>query len=245
MNRHMERNTLLEKYLLGALSEKEREEFDTLLEKDPKFKEELEFQIDVKRAVTAEEDADFLKLLSEFETETADERHGVKRIPTKWLVAASIALLATLTYFFTLNQTVTTGELYAQNFEPYPNLEHRIVRGEEGQDQKTKAFSAYQIGHYKEALPLLTELYATEKTPYYLFYRANALIQLNRAAEAIPLLQEHLKTKDKLTDKSNWYLAMAYLQLDDRANAKKMLNLVVEEGAFKVEEAQQLLEELD
>jgi len=241
----MERDTLLEKYMLGELSKEERQEFDTLLENDPEFKEEFEFQTDVKRAVTAEEDEDFMKMLSDFDAEAIDEKPRTKTFPTKWLVAASIALLAAFTYFFTSNHSISTQELYAQNFEPYRNVVHPIVRGEEGADLKSKAFSAYQTGDYEKALTLLTELSATDKEPYNLFYRANALIQLNRAEKAIPLLQEHIGLKDELSEKSTWYLAMAYLQLDDKENAKKMLKLVVKEGAYKVEEAQQLLEELD
>lgn len=241
----MERDNLLEKYLVGELSKEERQEFDTLLENDPDFKEEFEFQTDVKRAVISAEDEDFMKMLSDFDSEATDEKPQIKSFPTKWLVAASIALLVGVTYFLTFNQSISTQELYAQNFEPYRNVVHPIVRGEEGADLKTKAFSAYQTGDYEKALPWFTELYTTEKESYYLFYSANALIQLNRAAEAIPLLQEHLKTKDKRTDKSNWYLSMAYLQLDDTENAKKMLNLVITEGVYKVEEAKQLLNALD
>lgn len=241
----MERDTLLEKYLLGELSQEELREFNTLLENDPEFKEEFEFQTDVKRAVTAEEDEDFMKMLSDFDAEGIDEKPRTKSFPTKWLVAASIALLAGFTYFFMANQSISTQELYAQNFEPYRNVVHPIVRGEEGVDLKTKAFSAYQTGDYEKAFLLLTELSATDKESHNLFYRANSLIQLNRAEEAIPLLQEYMGAKDTLSDKSTWYLAMAYLQLDDMANAKKTLNSVVEEGTYKVTEAQKLLEELD
>lgn len=241
----MDRETLLEKYVQGELTEKERQKFDALLKNNADFKGDVEFHTNLKRVTEADDDDKFRGILSEFEAEASTQNSIEGRLPTKWLVAAAIALTAGLAYFFTIDSSVSTKNLFVQNFEPYPNTVNPIVRGVEDDHQKTKAFVAYQIGKYEEALPLFTKLYTTEKIPYYLFYRANALIQLNRAAEAIPLLQEHLKTKDKLTDKSNWYLAMAYLQLDDKANAKKMLNLVVNEGDFKVVEAQRLLEELD
>ncbi len=241
----MEREMLLEKYIQGELTEKELLEFDALLNSDADFKGEVEFHTDLKRVAEAEDDDDFREILSDFEAEARTEKPIERRFPTKWLVAASIALLAGLTYFFTMDLSVSTQDLYAQNFEPYRNVVHPVVRGEDAQDKKTKAFAAYQIGKYEEALPLFTELYTTEKTPYYLFYRANALIQLNRAAEAVPLLQEHLKTNDTLIKNSPWYLAMAYLQLDDKENAKKMLQEVVKNGAYKVDEAQKLLDALE
>ncbi len=252
MDSAMKGERLLEKFLQGKLTETEQQEFDSLLKNDPAFKEEVEFQTDVMRAVIAEEDGNFAEMLSDFESEARNEEQqivqvestGAKRFPTKWLVAASIAILAALTYFFTLNQANDPKDLFAENFKPYRNVTHPITRGEEPADHKTKAFLAYSKGEYKEALPLFTELYASEKEPYYLFYKANALIQLNRAAEAVPLLQEHLKTQDSLTDKSNWYLAMAYLQLKDIEKAKQALQRVVDTNAYKMEDAKQLLDEL-
>ncbi|MFS4466483.1 CDC27 family protein [Maribacter sp. 2210JD10-5] len=248
----MERETLLEKYLQDKLTESERQEFDALLQSDPEFKEEVEFQMDVKRALTAEEDDNFREILSDFESEAraggSDEIYSdkskVRTFPTKWLVAASVALLVGLTYFFTANQATDTKDLFTQNFKPYRNVTYPITRGEEAVNKKTKAFLAYGKGNYKGALPLFTELYASQKEPYYLFYKANALIELNRAEEAIPLLEKHLETKDSLVDKSYWYLAMAYLQLEDSEKAKQALKKVVETKAYKAEEAKQLLDVL-
>ena len=248
----MEREMLLEKYLLDELTETEWQEFKEILKKDPDFGKEVDFQIDVKRAVTADEDDNFRNLISDFESEakttasqtTLVERSKVKALPTKWLVAASAILLVGLGYFFTTNQNKSNKDLFAQNFKPYRNVIHPTTRGDEAMDTKDKAFGAYSKGDYQDAIPLFAELYTTEKQPYYLFYEANALIQLNRAAEAIPLLLEHLKTEDSLIDKSNWYLAMAYLQLEDSENAKRVLKRVVETNAYKAEEAKQLLDAL-
>ncbi len=248
----MEPEELLEKHLQDMLTETERQEFNTLLKSDPDFKEEVEFQMDVKRAVTADEDENFMEILSDFESEARTEEQKsaqveltkVKTFPTKWLVAASIALLIGLTYFFTANQATDTQGLFVENFKPYRNVTHPITRSAETINTKTMAFIAYEKEDYEETIALFAELYLVEKEPYYLFYKANALIQLNRAAEAVPLLQEHLQTSDTLVDKSNWYLAMAYLQLNDTKNAIKALNEIVAKNAYKAEEAKQLLDAL-
>lgn len=242
----------MEKYLKDRLTEAESQEFDALLHSDPEFREEVEFQQDVKLAVIAEEDATFNEMLSDFESEaratglkTADSEQGkVISFPKKWLVAASIALLAGLAYFFTVDRSADTEALFAQNFKPYANVTYPLTRGEEPDDAKAKAFSAYALGDYAAANSLFENLSISEKEPYYLFYRANALIQLNRAAEAVPLLQEHLKTQDSLTDKSHWYLAMAYLQMQDTDKARQALRTVVEQKAYNAEKAKLLLDEL-
>jgi len=244
----MERETLLEKYLQEELTDEETLEFNLLLKSDADFSKEVLFHTNLKRVTEADDDAEFKEMLSEFEAEARMEKLSVKRFPTKWLVAASIALLAGLTYFFTVDRSVSTQDLFAQNFKPYPNVVHPLERGGEGQDKKTMAFAAYQTGDYAEALPLFTELYASGKVPNYLFYTANALIELNRANEAVPMLQEHLKsteTTDTLVEKSPWYLAMAYLQLDEKENAIEMLYTVIKNGTYKADEAQELLDALE
>lgn len=245
----MERETLLEKYLQDKLTETGWQEFDALLNSDPDFKEEVDFQMDVKRAVTAEEDESFMDILSDFESEAQTtepktvqlEPSKSTKLPIKWMVAASVAVLAGIAYFFSANQAADPQDLFAANFKPYRNVTHPITRGAEATDTKTKAFLAYSKGNYENAIPLFDELYASSKEPFYLFYKANALIQVRKAEEAVPLLLEHLKTQDSLTDKTNWYLAMAYLQLQDTEKAKVALRKVVEISGYKNEEAKQLL----
>lgn len=252
MDSAMERQSLLDKYLQDKLTEAELLAFNAFLESDPEFKEEVAFQTDVKRAVIAEEDENFKDMLSGFDSEaqatasktTEHKTEKTKTFPNKWLVAASVALMAGLGYFYSISQTTDPKDLFVENFTPYRNVTHPITRGEAVTDTKTKAFLAYSKTAYKEAIPLFTELYTVSKEPYYLFYKANALIQLNRGEEAIPLLKEHLATTDALTDKSNWYLAMAYLQLEDTENAKKALNEVVSKKTYKAEQAKQLLDVL-
>ena len=69
--------------------------------------------------------------------------------------------------------------------------------------------------------------------------------KLERAKEAIPLLLEHLKTKDTLTEKTYWYLALAYLKIEDKQKAKELLSTVIIKGAYKTKEAKQLLKDIE
>lgn len=261
----MEKEMLLEKFIQNRLTEAEQKQFDKLYAADDNFKAEVDFHTNISRVTEAEDDDSFREILSSFESErlletardgnisetpsvlemeVKSEKTAVKRFPTKWLVAASIALIAGLTYFFIPDSSTSPQELFAQNFEPYPNIVNPIVRGEESVDQKTKAYVAYQQKDYTTAEALFTELLTVQDQPHYLFYKANALLQLNKGREAIPLLQKRLKINDKLTEKTGWYLAMAYLQVGDSENAEKILQTVVSDGKFKVEEAKELLTSL-
>lgn len=250
MYNSMDQDKLLEKYLQNKLTTKEREQFELQLESDPDLKKEVEFELDVKRAISANEDENFRNLLAEFESEVDATENVIignesssSRFPTKWLIAASVVLIAALT-FVQFNQSSDPQDLFAQNFKPYTNVTHPITRGESSNTAKTMAFIAYESENYAEAVTLFDELYAVDQEPYYLFYKANALIQLDRASEAIPLLKQHLQLDDDLTTNSNWYLAMAYLSLQDTENAKLALEKVVAANAYGAEKAKQLLDEL-
>jgi len=239
----MEHEELIEKHLQNKLSSKERLEFKKLLESNPAFKKEVSLHTNLKKVVEHEDDTNFKNLIADLEKNTTQKQPNYSY--TKWLIAASIALLFGLTYFLNTSQKISTDQLFAQNFEPYRNVVAPIVRSDNQQDDKTRAFMAYEKGEYEIAISLFTKLYSETKEPYYLFYKANALLKLERAKEAIPLLLEHLKTKDTLTKKTNWYLALAYIKLKEKKKAKELLKKVVDDKSYKSKEAKKLIDKFE
>jgi len=239
----MKREELLEKYIQNRLTSEEELKFANLLKSDISFKEEVALHTNLKKVVEKEDDTNFRNLVENIESREKKPRQKTSYI--KWLAAASIVLLLGLSYFFNMEQKLSTDTLFAQNFEPYRNVIAPIVRSTEQQDEKAIAFMAYEKGEYQNAIVLFTKLYTETKESYYLFYKANALLKLERANEAVPLLEQHLKTKDTLTEKTNWYLALAYLKLEDKQQARKLLNKVIADGLYKNKEAKKLLKEFE
>ncbi|MEE9363492.1 MAG: CDC27 family protein [Cellulophaga sp.] len=241
----MKYEKLLEKYIQNRLTSEEKLVFNELLKNDEDFRREVLLHTDIKKAVTYEDDIKFKGLVSNLENKS--KNRDLKRSYGKWLIAASIALLLGLSYFININNKVTGNELFASYFVPYRNVIAPLERGSETiqQSEQFLAFMAYEKGEYKNAIALFTKLYTTTKEPYYLFYKANALLKLERANEAIPLLLKHLKTKDTLTDRTNWYLALAYLKIKENQKAKEILNVVISKGAYKNKEAKLLLKKIE
>jgi FimV-like protein len=236
---------LIEKYILNRLSAKEALLVDELLQNDINFESELLLQANLKKAIKKEDDDSFRNSISELESKAKMESPLTRRSYVKWFAAASIIVLLGLGYFFTLEQKTSTNELFASYFEPYRNVIQPLERGNDQQDEKSLAFYAYEKGEYEKAIQLFTNLFTTTKEPYYLFYKANALLKLEKANEAVPLLLEHLKTKDTLTEKTTWYLALAYLKLNDKTNARTALKKVIAEGKYKTKEAKKLLKAVE
>lgn len=238
----MDKDLLIQKYLKRTLTKVEQANFDKLMEKDSEFKNEVAFLEDFHKVAEAEGEDHLRNLLSDFETEYQPYKKSSR---TLWYVAASVIALLGMAYFFTIMQPTTSENLFADNFKPYKNVVHPVVRGAQVLDQKTKAFSTYNNRNYEEAILRFEALYNQTGTPYYLFYQANAFLANNQVEEAIPLLEKHLETDDSLKDKTPWYLAMAYLKLQDNENARRYLKIVVDNQTYRNKKAQELLEAIE
>lgn len=234
--------TLIEKYIEGTLSPAERKQVDALLENDDSFKKELAFHTNLQHTVKQQDDKNFKDLLSSFETETPQNTSSNPIF--KWIAAASIVLLLGLAYTFYNSGLTTNDDLFAEYFEPYRNIVKPIERNGTPLTEDAIAFEAYENQDFETASQLFAEQYAKTKASYNLFYEANAQLQLGNAKQALHLLLEHKKTSDKLSDKTAWYIALAYLKLEQNQEAKRELQAIIAANAFKAKEAQVLLEQM-
>jgi len=237
----MDSEKLLYKYLNDSLSPEEQLAFDALLTTDENFAEEVAFQKDIKTVLAKEDYENTKQQLQAFET--AYKAFPLKRI----MIAASFALLVSISalWYFMTNQP-TTEELFATYFEPYRNVEQPVVRGSQDDDLKTVAFKAYENGEYKEALQSFNQLLEQGQDDTVLFYKANTLLKLDMSDTAISLLKDGLDTSDPRYDKKLWYMAMGYLKLNNKQQAKQKLRLLLAtKSKYKEIEATKLLQDLE
>ena len=235
----MNREVLIEKYILGTLTSEERAQVEEWMKTDPSFKEELEFQSNLKPVIEKEEDASFKTSLKEFE-----HGHGTKRKRPmlRWLIAASFMILVVAGSL--LYTQSGSNSLFAENFQPYANVIQPVVRGDNTDDIKGKAFLAYENEEFELAETHFTTLLNSTSDSYVLFYLANTKLALNKANEAIPLLNSYMSVGDNLSSQAQWYLALAHLQTNETAQAKNILQKIVKFEGYGAEEAVLLLKKL-
>ncbi len=251
----MDKDELINGYFEGSLSESQSAEFERLRETDTGFAADFEFERELQSALKKEERQEIKSLFSNLDIETvADSKDSrFKKTETKvisirpWLVAASIVFLLGLGSWllFFNSPDLNTDQLYAANFAPYENVVHPIERGEQLEDMKTRAFTAYEDADYSLALKLFKELQVQQNDPYISFYEAIVLMQLNKHQEAIPLLEGYIENDGQLKDRATWYLALAYLKQNNIAESKTQLEKLVKMGSFKEDASEALLNELD
>jgi tetratricopeptide (TPR) repeat protein len=238
-------NTLIEKYFSGSLTKKEHLDFEKLYNSDSEFKNEVDFLKNIKRVSEKEDDNKFRNELKTFESEFISKN---KNPLVKWLkpfIAVAAVLLIALYINLMYNTPINEEQLFTYYFEPSKNVSAPIVRSE-NQSNTTNAFIFYSEKNYNKAYELFDALYKSSKNSEFLFYQGNALLALGNTNEAIEKFKEHLNHSDLLTNRSHWYLALAYLKTKEVALAKQELNALINSGeSFKKSEASALLKKLE
>lgn len=244
---------LIEKYFSNSLSDEEQIVFNNLLKNDLAFKEEFLFQKDLKKALSHNQRSSLKTTLQKFESDLEKEKVFPLR---KWMAAASVVLVLGLSYFlFSDSFNNSSEKLYAEYFEPYRNVVHPIVRGDNGSSIESSAFLAYENGKFYKAINLFNSV-SNKKDEYIRFYTAMCYLGLNDNLEAIDLLLPIATNEaDEANDnsnlnfktKANWYLGLAYLNSGDLNKAKSQFSLIANhpDNSYKKEAALEILDKLN
>jgi tetratricopeptide (TPR) repeat protein len=234
---------LIEKHFSNKLSKEELDEFNALYKNNNEFKAEVDFLKNVKLVSEKEDVKQFKKQLKNFELELINKKPLVKWL--KPLTAIAAVLTIAFSIYFIFNRTINEDQLFSEYFAPSSNVSAPIVRSD-NVTLYNNAFIAYGNSNYQEALTLFENTYLISKNSELLFYKGNVLLALGNTTEAIAVFKKHLLYSDILTNRSHWYLALAYLKSKKIEFAKQELNALINSGErFKQKEAKELLKKLN
>jgi tetratricopeptide (TPR) repeat protein len=247
----MNKIDLIDKYFSNSLSPKEQLEFNKLLRSDEKFKKEFSFQKDLQKAIYRNQRTDLKKVLQNFE----QNKSVVKLFNSskKWLAAASILLIIGFGFIYINNNVFPSpDELFVQNYEPYRNIVLPIERGDNSNTIVHSAFVAYENENYHKAINLFNSV-PNKNEPYILFYKSMCYMSLNRTGDAISLLKtiawsdDDPNSENNFKELANWYLALAYLKLNENEQARKQFSIIANDtdDVYKKEDSRQILKHLN
>ncbi|KSA15358.1 tetratricopeptide repeat protein [Maribacter dokdonensis] len=244
----MDKEQLLLKYFEGSLTADEKVNFNQFLESDAEFKMQFEFEKNVKSVVRKIENDSLKKKLQGFESELSGAPSQNQQNFWKPLrIAASIALLIGLSWFvFNSYMFHGTEELYASNYEKYPNTVYTITRGDATDKSLERlAFEAYETDDFETAIAYLTELKEKTRLDYVDFYLGQAYLAKGDYLKATDKFQEIILINSEYKDEGYWYAALANLKLEQEEEAEKLLEQLIKMGTYKKNEATELLEKLN
>lgn len=244
----MDKEALLTNYFSNQLSQEERKIFDELLDADAEFKARFDFEQNLQRAIKAEENQNVKAKLISFEKEIAraTPKSSVKKSYRNLAVAASIALLIGLAWFGYINGTsIKYEDLYAQNFQEYPNTVYAITRSGSEESLERTAFVAYESGNYDAAIEKFEQIPSKLKQPYIDFFLGQSYMNAGRNDQAKAYFRKTIVKADNFVAESHWYLAMIALKEKDKTEAESELKKLINGYAYHKERAVALLKELD
>lgn len=245
----MDKELLLYNYFSNQLSEAEEQVFNDLLISDADFKAQFDFEKNLKQVIRKNENETLKTRLVGFEKSVAKEATVTKTTSRfrQWSIAASLALLIGLGWFlYNFNSEIDYQELYASNFEEYPNTVYAITRGDESDNSiERKAFVAYESDDNAQAIVHFNDLKKTMNTENVNFYLAQTYLKNGQPEEAIVLFNEIIKENGEFAPQALWYVALSYLKSDRKDDAVNALKDLTVDGRYKKDAAALLLDQLE
>lgn len=249
----MDNSSLLYKYFSNTLTDTEKQQLEEILQNDAEFKSEFEFQKNLKRVITKEENNVLKQKLKGFEeviSESSDiyisESEGESKVikpKFNWKVAASVVLLISAGWFGFQNFSGPNyNTLYQDNYSAYPNTVYTITRGDTNESAERAAFVAYEKEDYKLALKTFKSL--SPQTINHKFYMAQSYLALSEYTNAEALFTEIKNSNSDFKDEAQWFLALSYVKQEQTDKAIAALKTVVNTNAYKADQAKALLKEL-
>ncbi|MEL6593183.1 MAG: hypothetical protein AAFQ68_24000 [Bacteroidota bacterium] len=235
----------IEAYYHDRLSAEEREVVAQKIAQDPLWRQIFHQQQEMEQALN---DPGAARLEAGFAELFAPPLPFYKRIPMAvYGAAAAIALL--LAIIWGLNQTSLQTDYQAlamAQFEPYPSL--RQMRGVEAEDSAllSQALLAYDQKNYAEAIQLFSRIEDSLQLIPARFYAGNVHLIQGQAQDAVLVLEPLTNMPDHpYLIQSQWYLALAYLQLEGQAEqALSLLEKVAQTPTEFGQRAKELLQQI-
>ena len=235
--------TLIEKYLLGELSEEDRLSFQQRLKEDKAFKEEYDLQKSMN--IFLEKDRNKAALQSQFEKlgeAFFNEAEETKVIPLKnnrnrfvigIITAAAIGLL-----FFFWNP-FQSGSIYDQYASHSPLA---LIEKSSGNESAINAEKYFNDKNYELAYTNLTTYLTTnpEDQRAKLALGISAL-ETGKNAEAIDIFSQIKNGGSALKHYGTWYLALSYLKEKDFDKAASFLKEIPNSEKKLFDDAQEIL----
>ncbi len=159
-------------------------------------------------------------------------------------LAAAAAVLITVTSMLLFSRTESPEQLFARNFEPYPNVFEPTQRGVDGADKRTAAFAMYEQKNYEGAATLFKELLSQKNEPEILLLLGNANMVLNRDEEAKNNFLTLISDFDDLDEQAKWFLSLCYLKSGESEKAKLIWEELGDPKITYSEKAKKLLKEV-
>lgn len=217
----------IEAYIQNRMNADDRLSFEKEMEKDEKLRNEVDLQRRLMASVEV-----FSHNREEPLKPELNQKAPVKKLRSAWLYAAAAAVAIILITWFYQNQSNTSEQLYANYFVPDAGLPV-VMSGENDRYDFYNGMVSYKEGDYQKAIDIWENIAEPSDTIFYFTGIAN-LNNKNTAASIEHLIRVAHDNKSTWNRKAMWYLALAYLKLDEKEKALDWLNKLPDDEQAKL-----------
>jgi tetratricopeptide (TPR) repeat protein len=260
-----ELRTKIENYLGGNMSAAEADDFNRQIESDPDLRAEVmlsaeinfhlseqlsdseipdnEYSRNLKTYFQSAEAKEVKAKLDKVREEYAREGVTTNR-PKFYLFAAVLTFLIITTVGMFFFRGIDSSELYTAYYseQDVPSV---VTRGDVSALKEGAA--AFQKKDYQTAMEFLDEYFEgnNDINPSVYIYSGVTRLELGKEMEAISEFDKLISSNSLDSSKGLWFKALAYLKMDDIAEAKKVLETITSSSSnFNYEKAKELLAKL-
>lgn len=167
-----------------------------------------------------------------------------------WAAAASVAVLAVASWWLFLKPKTDAPLSISALADTYIKDKAAPVwsttMGGTTEEREAKAKEAYQNADFDNAVPLFEAIPPTQKEHFfYLGIAALKQRQIDASKAVDDLLKARTLANGWQEDAINWHLALAYIHLGKKEEARLELNNIVKIGRDNVSRAEELLKIMD
>lgn len=240
-------------YLQDELPERERKAMDEALLSDTLLAGAME-ALEEKLSREAIDDASLDKLTTAFRAAQKARKQESKASSTVYISIPQIRRYAAIVVIFLavgwllpryIGGEASPQELFAENFQPYEDV-ISARSGAEGDEWLKEAMEHYNAQAYEDALAGFDKVIQSDPgAAFAMLYAAISAMKMEQSQQAISYLQAlEALNNPILKDVGSWYLALAYLQKEDKAQAEKLLEQLAEGSSAYQDQAADLLDRL-
>lgn len=236
---------LIEKYLEGRLTERERKKFDHFYNTDSEFKKEVDFEDYVARTLKDEDVIQFREKIADTIRKRKRERYlgWINTKTTKYAASLIIALAIAIASTFMLEKNPSGDDL----FEKYYTSE-QVNISRSSNTNIVEAVKFYQSGQYDQAIDQFKNLLEKNNTNIAVrFYLGVSYMETQKYDKAIESLRYIISHQDNLyIENAEWYLGLCYMKNEEMDKAINQFTIIAEsEDNYYSEKAKKVLSKID
>ncbi len=253
MNPSEEIQELIDKYLLGNITEKELNMLNKELNSNPDLAAEIALERDIISGIQTygnQELKQRLKAIHQDITTAPVQEAKIRKLGVRPIaIAATIALFIAAGIWW-MNQSLTAEAIIAQYDAPYLEV-LQVPRGNNVLELYQSAWNNFSSENFQKALPQIEELLEGDlpdgvDSSLLLFAKNICLYELGQYQQALKGFETRFGPDSLLFDYSIWYQALSNIQLGNRQKGIQQLNsLASDSSRDKHQDALQLLKDLE